>query len=260
MTEMGLTFDSIADDYDRYRETYPADFIEDALSTIPKTDAAKLCEIGCGTGQATIRLADVGFDITCVDPGVRLLNLARKRLEHRSNVSFIESAFESAQLPVGYFDVVFAAQSLHWVPQQFRFTRSAEILKPHGHMLAVWRWNHPLSGRLGDNLNAILSEHVPAYKIETMDEFEEAAVHCFNELVASNEFRQCQIRRIPYGWNKDSEYYTNAISTWSQLAALPAAERDKVCQMVRREIDLAGGQIFESGETVIIAGQKRGQE
>ncbi len=111
---MGLTFDSIADDYDRYRETYPADFINDVLSTIPKTDAATLCEIGCGSGQATIRLADLGFDITCVDPGVRLLDLARKRLEGRSNVTFVESAFESAQLPVGYFDIVFAAQSLHW--------------------------------------------------------------------------------------------------------------------------------------------------
>lgn len=260
MTEMGLTFDSIADDYNRYRETYPADFITDVLSTIPKTDAATLCEIGCGSGQATIRLADLGFDITCVDPGSRLLDLARKRLEGRSNVSFIQSAFESAELPVGYFDVVFAAQSLHWVPQQFRFTRSAEILKPDGYMVAVWRWNHPLSGSLGEQLNAIFSQCVPAYKIETMDEFEQAAVDCFNELVASKKFRQCQIRRIPYGWNKDAEYYTNGISTWSQLAVLPAVERDKVCQMVRREIDVAGGQIFESGETVIIAGQKRGQE
>lgn len=260
MTEMGLTFDSIADDYDRYRETYPADFINDVLSTVPKTDVATLCEIGCGSGQATIRLADLGFDITCVDPGVRLLDLARKRLEGRSNVTFIESAFESAQLPVGYFDLVFAAQSLHWVPERFRFTKSAEILRPNGFMVAVWRWNHPLSGSLGAKLNAIFSENVPAYKIETMDQFEEAAVDCFNELVASKQFRQCQIRRIPYQWNKDAGHYTNAISTWSQLAALPAVDRNKVCQLVGHEIDLAGGQIFESGETVIIAGQKRGQE
>ena len=260
MTEMGLTFDTIADDYERYRETYPAEFIKDVLLTIPNTDAGRLCEIGCGSGQATIRLADIGFEITCVDPGMRLLDLARKRLGSRSNVSFIQSSFESAQLPVGFFDVVFAAQSLHWVPQQYRFMKSAEILKPDGYLVAVWRWNYPLSGPLGDKLNAIFSEHVPSYKIETMDDFEHAAVDCFNELVASNKFRQCQLRRIPYGWNKDAEYYTSMVSTWSQLAALPMADRDKVCQMVRREIDLAGGQIFESGETVIISGRKRGQE
>lgn len=251
-----MTFEGIADEYDRYRESYPVAFIKDVLSTSPKADGGMLCEIGCGSGQATIRLADLGFTITCVDPGKRLLDLARKRLEGRANVSFIESPFESAPLPVSYFDVVFAAQSLHWVPQQYRFTKSAEILKPLGCMVAVWRWNHPLSGPLGDKLNAIFAEYVPEYRVETMTQFEEAVVDRFNELVASKEFHQCQVRRIPYGWNKDADYYTNVVSTWSQLASLPAADRTKVCQMIRREIDSAGGQIFESGETIIIVGQK----
>jgi ubiquinone/menaquinone biosynthesis C-methylase UbiE len=259
MTEPGLTFDTIADDYDRYREAYPADFITDVLSTIPQRAPGRLCEIGCGSGQATIRLADIGFDITCVEPGTRLLDLARKRLERYSNVSFVESPFESAELSLSEFDVVFAAQSLHWVPAQFRFVRSAEILKPSGYMLAVWRWNHPLSGRLGTKLNAIFSENVPAYKIETIDEFEQGALGYFNELGASKRFRQCQVRRVPYGWNKDAELYVNWISTWSQLAALTEEERSRVCQMVRHEIDLAGGQIYESGETVIISGQKPDQ-
>ncbi|MEY4669559.1 MAG: hypothetical protein RL518_2258 [Pseudomonadota bacterium] len=256
MTEPGMTFDTIADDYDRYRESYPADFITDVLSTIPQRAPGRLCEIGCGSGQATIRLADIGFDITCVEPGGRLLDLARKRLERHSNVSFVGSPFESAELRLGEFDVVFAAQSLHWVPPQFRFARSAELLKPSGYMLAVWRWNHPLSGRLGAKINAIFSENVPVYKIETMDQFEQGALEYFNQLVASKCFRQCQVRRIPYGWSKDAEPYVNWISTWSQLATLPEADRNRVCQMVRHEIDLAGGQIYESGETVIISGQK----
>lgn len=259
MTEPGMTFDAIADDYDRYRETYPADFITDVLSTIPKSAPGRLCEIGCGSGQATIRLADIGFEITCIEPGGRLLDIARKRLERYSNVSFVESPFESADLRLSEFDVVFAAQSLHWVPPQFRFARSAEILKPSGYILAVWRWNHPLSGRLGTKLNEIFSENVPAYKIETIDEFELGALGYFNELVASKCFRQCQVRRVPYGWNKDAELYVNCISTWSQLAALTEEERNRVCQMVRHEIDLAGGQIYESGETVIISGQKPDQ-
>lgn len=97
-------------------------FLSELLVDCAKSDAA------------TIRLADIGFDITCVEPGTRLLDLARKRLERYSNVSFVESPFESAELSLSEFDVVFAAQSLHWVPEQFRFARSAEILKPSGYI------------------------------------------------------------------------------------------------------------------------------
>jgi SAM-dependent methyltransferase len=256
MTEQGMTFDAIADVYDRYRETYPVDFMTDVLSTIPRSAPGRLCEIGCGSGQATIRLADLGFDVTCVEPGEHLLTLARRRLENYANVSFVASTFESAELQSRDFDIVFAAQSLHWVPPQFRFAKAAEILKPSGHILAVWRWQHPFSGLLGDKINAIFSDNVPEFRVESIEEFEEGALDYFREMVASKCFRMCQVRRIPYGWYKNGETYVNWISTWSQLATLTEAERTKVSQMVYREIELAGGQIYESGETVIIAGQK----
>ena len=89
-----------------------------------------------------------------------------------------------------------------------------------------------------------------------MSDYEQGALTYFDELVASKRYWQWQVRRIPYGWEKDAGTYVNWIRTWSQLAALAEVDRDKVCRMIQQEINSAGGKIFEGGETVIIAGRK----
>ena len=62
MTEPALTFTTIAEDYDRYRTAYPADFIEAVLRVPGRELGKKLCEVGSGSGQATIRLLELGYD------------------------------------------------------------------------------------------------------------------------------------------------------------------------------------------------------
>ncbi len=256
MTEPGLTFNQVAEDYDRYRAVYPTEFIKMVLEVLPSQNPSKLCEIGCGTGQATIRLADLGHTITCVDPGDNLLKIARKRLEDYCNVSFVHSKFETAELPSEAFDIVFAAQSLHWVSAEIRYQKIFEILRPGGSFIAVWRWNHPLFGLLGEKINNLIAENDPTFVPETRPEYEHSAVSNFNDMANSKLFWRCQIRRIPYGWEKPAEMYVNGIRTWSQLAALPEHTRADICDRIKKEIDAAGGSIFEEGETVIISGQR----
>jgi 16S rRNA A1518/A1519 N6-dimethyltransferase RsmA/KsgA/DIM1 with predicted DNA glycosylase/AP lyase activity len=82
MSEPGLSFNKIAGDYDRYREAYPIDFIKMVLEVVCNRQPSKICEIGCGTGQATIRLADLGYSILCVEPGSDLLEIVRARLKN----------------------------------------------------------------------------------------------------------------------------------------------------------------------------------
>ncbi len=166
--------------------------------------------------------------------------------------------FDDAKLQSESFDLVFASQSLHWVDLTLRFKKSWEILKPKGNFLAVWRWNLPLDGSLGEKLNDIFSSFVPDFRFETQIEYEQGVVSNFTDLVNSQCFIRYQLRRVPYDWDKLSQDYVNGISTWSQLAALSPEIRNDVCRRVKKEIDRAGGMIKESGETVIITGQKSG--
>lgn len=258
MSNLGKTFNQIAEDYKSYRPVYPLEFIQNVLAVLPNSSFTNICEIGCGTGQATTRLAELGYQIQCVEPGDELRKIAQEDLKKFPKVTFIADTFENAELQSESFDLVFACQSLHWVDPVLRFKKSWEILKPKGHFLAVWRWNLPLDGSLGEKLNDIFSSSVPDFRLETPAEYEQGVISNFNDLINSGFFIRCQLRRMPYDWDKLSQDYVNGISTWSQLAALSPEKRIEVCHRVTEEIDSVGGRIKESGETVIITGQKSG--
>jgi SAM-dependent methyltransferase len=74
------TFDQVPELYDHARPTYPPQVFADlsALAELPAK--ARLVEIGCGTGQATLPLAERGFAITCVELGGQLAAFAQRKL------------------------------------------------------------------------------------------------------------------------------------------------------------------------------------
>ena len=60
------TFDEVADLYEAARPTYPPQLFDDLVSLAGLSPGARVVEIGCGTGQATLPLAERGLEIVCV--------------------------------------------------------------------------------------------------------------------------------------------------------------------------------------------------
>jgi len=65
-------------------------------------------EIGCGTGQATLPLAHLGYTIVAGELSADLATIARRNLEAFDNIKVIVSAFEDWPLPDASFDLVLA--------------------------------------------------------------------------------------------------------------------------------------------------------
>ncbi len=55
------TFDEEAERYDRARPGYPSDVFEDLAQLTGLSPGDRILEIGCGTGQATVPLAERGY-------------------------------------------------------------------------------------------------------------------------------------------------------------------------------------------------------
>ena len=53
-------------------------------------------------------------------------------------VEFYKGRFEDTDLPTEHFDVVFAAQSFHWIPQPQGFEKCADILKENGYLAILY--------------------------------------------------------------------------------------------------------------------------
>src|ERR1700676_4699677 len=75
-----MTFDEVAEGYDRARPGYPSHMFDDLVTLAGLDPGARLVEIGCGTGQATVPLAERGLSIICVELGERLAAIARENL------------------------------------------------------------------------------------------------------------------------------------------------------------------------------------
>ncbi len=147
-TALRQTFDQVALLYHEARPCYPDALIASLLQVTALPPAAKLLEIGPGTGQATKALALHGFHITGVELGPALAAVAQAQLADFPNVRILTGAFEEVPLPADTFDLVFAATSFHWINPESRYAKPYRILKPEGY-LAITHTHH-ISDQQGD--------------------------------------------------------------------------------------------------------------
>jgi SAM-dependent methyltransferase len=142
------TFNEIPLLYNEVRPCYPDKLFSKLIDVTALQKDSTLLEIGPGTGQATKPLAQKGFNITAIELGNSLAELARQQLHAYRNIQIVTGTFEETTLPPASFDLVFAATSFHWIEPAVRFSKSHTVLKNKGH-LAIIHTNH-ISDEKGD--------------------------------------------------------------------------------------------------------------
>lgn len=128
------TFDLDAEAYDRTRPVCPAELFDDLVELAGLAPGARVLEIGCGTGQATVPLAGRGLDVTAVEVGPALAAVARRRLAGFPLARVVTAAFEEWEAGEEPFDAVVACNSLHWIDPVVRYRRAAALLRPGGRL------------------------------------------------------------------------------------------------------------------------------
>lgn len=132
MSEQAVVFESLVEDYDAARPTYP-DALFDAL---PRLDGARVLELGAGTGLQTPGLLDRGALVVSTDRGPRMLGRLHAKLP---DVPVAVARAEQLPFADGSFDGVCGAQMWHWVDASVASPEAARVLRPGG-WLALW-WN-----------------------------------------------------------------------------------------------------------------------
>ena len=131
------TFDQVADLYDRVRPGYPAALFDDLAELAGVGPGARVLEIGPGTGQATVPLAERGCRVVAVELGADLAAVARRNLARFPEVEVVTAAFEDWPLPAEPFDLVLAATAFHWIDPAVRVVKAADALRPGGALATV---------------------------------------------------------------------------------------------------------------------------
>jgi ubiquinone/menaquinone biosynthesis C-methylase UbiE len=126
-----LSFDSVADEYERTRPDYPPAL----LDALPLEADAAVLDLGAGTGKLTRVLAQRYEDVTAVEP---LANMRAMLERVVPGVTSLAGSAERIPLDDGSVDAVFAAQAFHWFDKYVALPEIARVLRPGGIVALVW--------------------------------------------------------------------------------------------------------------------------
>ncbi len=131
-------YSAVAQTYARVRPSYPNSCIQQALAWGHLSSGNHILEIGCGPGIATLTLAELGFQITALEPSDAASQLAQARCQNFPQVKIINTPFETWQPEQTSYGAVLAATSFHWLDPNLRCPRIASLLKPQGPLILLW--------------------------------------------------------------------------------------------------------------------------
>jgi len=256
------TFDAAADRYQRARPEYPPELFGALVETAGLGPGARLLEIGCATGKATIPLARWGFRISCVEIGSQLVAAARRNLAGFSNVEIIEGAFENWVPPTdSRFDLVFAATAWHWVDPAVRYRKAWDLLRPGGH-LAFWSASHvfPVDG---DPFFAEIQQLYDELDDDPVDNIfrprpGELADHS-DEVRDSGLFQDVEVRHFDWEVGYTADEYIELLDTFSGHLAMKAHQRERLYSEIRRRLaERADGRLRRHWGAVLHIARRTG--
>lgn len=237
--ERNLIFDQNAAYYDRVRPRYVKTLFHDIAAY---ADGGKRAlEVGAGTGQATAHMLEMGYDVTALEPGANMASILVRKFGgspkfHLASVLFQDYAGE------GGFDLIYAATSFHWIPDEIGYPRAFSLLKPGG-TLALF-WNHPspapFCAAMDGEIQAAFAKHTTWPKPRPFTE----KMCAGRKLVFSRYgFRDVEGRLYESSRHLSAAEHGLLLNTYSDFLSLSLKTRQALGTDIARAIDAHGGTI-----------------
>ncbi len=237
-TELRHTFAHAAELYDLMRPRYPELLFTDLAITAGLTAGSRVLEIGCGTGQATVSLAKMGYAIVAVELSGELAALAARNVATFPLVRVVTGNFEEWPFPVASFDLVASFTAWHWIDPEVRMTRAADALRAGG-TLAVVATHHVAGGteeffvRVQECYEQWDPKTPPGLRLQPSASIPTDS----SEFDASGLFGRVQNRRYEVDITYTSAEYLDVLSTYSGHIALDPKQRNGLYACIGSLID-----------------------
>jgi len=237
------TFEQVPELYDRARPVYPAVVFDDLVALAGLAEGGRVVEIGCGTGQATVSLAERGLEIVCIELGAGLAAVARRKLAGHPKVEVVNAAFETWEPAHAGFDAAVSFTAFHWIDPDVRYRKVASVLRRYG-TLAVFEAPHVLPEG-GDpfwtEVQVDYDEVVPDPENRPPPHPDEVG-DLGDEIDASGFFRTIAVRRRLWEVTYTADEYVALLGTFSPNLALDPETRQRLFERIHRRIEARPGR------------------
>lgn len=220
----GLSFGSVAEQYERHRLNYPDELAEAVLQYAARPVRSAL-EVGAGTGKATRSFASRDIHVTAIEPDAemaRVLTGCTRGMPVEPVVTTFEE-FESAC----QFDLVYAGAAWHWTDPATRWTRAVDLLAPGG-VLAVF-------GSPADIKDPDLFEAIEDIERQVLPTEDPAAVHpwSLDEMAAVDGLIESVQRDLPRVVTTTVDDFVGRLATVSAYLILSPQARAAALGLIR---------------------------
>ena len=215
------SFGQVADDYDRWRPSYPAEAVDWLAPPVP----ARVADVGAGTGKLTELLVARGLDVDAVEPDPRMLAVLR-----RNNPTARPHNVDASHLPLddASLDAVVVADAWHWFDPEPTVAEIRRVLKPGGWLGLVWNvvaepvepWEHALASD-SDEYDR-LSKSTHAGLGQRLSYFPE---------------HELTFKQVPWEWEQTPDDRAGFQATTSMAIAMNPADRETAVERSRAVLD-----------------------
>ena len=242
---MEWTFNTVAAEYDKWREAYVPELYEDIFSYKQVDTASNVLEIGIGTGQATMPVLETGCTLTAVEPGAELAEVCRKKFSEYPRFSIVTMPFEKYEGATESFDLIFSASAFHWVPEEIGYRKVFDLLNQGG-VFARFA-NHPFYNKKGQealfiDIQKVYSEYLP-YSRPSSEYTDENAANRSNT-AAKYGFLDISHKIYHRTLAYTSAEYIQRLSIQSDKIALEENKKPGFYNGIKAAIDGHGGIIY----------------
>lgn len=130
--EFRKVFDTIPEQFDKYRPRYCAELFADLIAYAEITPEKDVLELGPGTGQATDPILNTGCNYHAIELGSHLCEMMKCKYSHYPNFHIVNDDFITHDFGCQKFDMIYSAATIQWIPEDIAFSKTFDLLKPGG--------------------------------------------------------------------------------------------------------------------------------
>ena len=243
--DLARSFGRVAEEYDRWRPGYPVEVIAWIAGEV---EGRRAVEIGAGTGKATVEFQRAGFAVTAVEPDPAMVAVGRARVP---GAEWIVASAESWEASPGTVDLIYGAQSWHWVPEAAD-ARLAGALADGGSM--AWLWNHPDISSEIDLFGDLYARYMPEHGESRRVANHRRDTSYWRERLARIA-ADVKVFEMPWERTMRASEYTSLIGTYSDHLALAPEDRSGLLEAILHRLMDQGGSITLSYLTRVYLGR-----
>ncbi len=248
--EFRKIFDTIPEQFDRWRPRYCDEAFADVASFAALGAEKSALEIGPGTGQATEPILKTGCRYLAVELGEHLSAFMREKYKRYDNFHLVNDDFITHDFGRQTFDLIYSAAAIQWIPEEIAFSKTFGLLKNGGTLAMLLTQSDERSE------NEALYEKIDqAYTdyFQTDTPYNQKITY---ENAVNYGFTDFQRREYPSIRTLSADEYLSYIGTHCTHIALKEPYRSRFFDAIRKAIQEAGGQIVIRDTVVLYLARK----